>query len=258
MAGPTPQPKVNQLVTKVRLLSAALFETGILNEIAWQAAFNESVELENTPHARHALISRVALFSLKGDMDNAKSTLELYLGRFGEDWMWHASRASIAPQLCRPDFVAEMIKHGPPDGDAGALESAMNFAAQSGQLISANKFLERLKIMKASVLDSERAHYLSEIAVSADYLNEAGVAESDVAERIALAWRVAQSHAKVARNIDLSANKEGVSYNFGIYAGVERCVEVQRHIDAALVRQFDDPLSEHLSIGVFPVAKGVV
>lgn len=257
MAGPKPKLKANTLATRIRALSASFYETHILNEIAWQSAFNETVELENTPNAGHALVFRVALYSLKGDAANMQSTLDKYVDRFGEDWMWHASRASVAHNLCRTDYVAEMVKYGPPEGDMEALESAMNFAAQSGLLISANRFLDRLKLMKAGVLDSELTGYLEEISVSADYFHEAGIAESDAADRIALAWRVAHANVSVARTIDLSANEDGVSYNFGIYADVGRCVEVQGKIDSALVREFEDPMSEHLSIGVFPVSRGL-
>lgn len=252
MAGPSPELKSNELAERVRRIVDWFAEKGILNEIAWQGAFNDSLELEGTPSEPSALISRGVLLSLKQDNAGVDLTFSVYADRYGADWSWHLCRASIAMNLGRPKMIADMIRFGVPEGDIAAHESAFNYSGQSGFFVSASDYAERLKSMKADMTLSDRADYLSEVAASGEYLRALGVDELDVAERISAAWLVVSSEAKVTGKVDLSANEEGISYNFCIEADIPECLRVQKLMDRALIDKFEDPLFEHLSVGVYP------
>jgi len=258
MAGPTPELKSNELGKRVKMIASSYADTGILNEIAWQGAFRDSLALEGTPSEPGALIARGVLLGLKQDNEGVDLSFDKYATRYGIDWGWHACRASLALFLGRPEFVVDLIEFGVPEGDIDACLGAYSYASQAGFMISASEYIAKLRVMKSEVFNTPRAEFMDEVVIASEYLRTHGINERDLADRIAAGWKVAsrESNVTVLGNVDLSANEEGISFNFCLRADVDRCLAIQQLMDEALINNFDDPMFEHLSVGVFPADMG--
>lgn len=252
MAGPSPELKSNKLADRALTIARDYHAGGILNEIAWQGAYNETIELEGTPAEEPALFTRALLLSLKREKAKVNQVFDLIADRYGKGWNWHRCRGSLGLRLCQPEMVESMIAFGVPGGDIETQQDVFVHAAAAGFFVAASEYVKRLKAMKADAFLEARAGFISEVVTSGDYLRKNELKERDIADRITFALGVLIDEVDTLGNADLSTNEAGISYYFAARADIQECLRVQKLMDKALIAKFKDPMFEHLSIGVMP------
>ncbi|MDD1002443.1 hypothetical protein [Pseudomonas sp. TNT2022 ID642] len=251
-----PKTKAAELAERVNAMWSKLVETGVLDDFDWHSLRRELEKSEKNPELRSdSYLLRAVVYSFKQDIDSVERMLNLHAGVLGKTWNWYAVRAGIGPSISNLSYVLEMLSFGYPKDNPTDLVRVLEPVTQFGLFSTAKNVVAQFhKIGIADVQPLTSANVAYAIA-AANYFEAHGVDEREVALRIKCASEIVRKHFTRLKNFRLTANEWGVSFEYIVDAEIEYLIDVDWEITEALCVMFDDPLSEHVTIGTTPEDK---
>ncbi|SEI90933.1 hypothetical protein SAMN04244579_02412 [Azotobacter beijerinckii] len=153
-------------------------------------------------------------------------------------------------------MITEMLDCDYPYGDREGLFTVMNASAQIGLFLSARKAIRDLETLGESELYDKAYIGIPTTLAAAEYLEEHGVDEREVAKRIQVAAETVKKYSRI-RHFKVVANSFGIMLEYVVDADMDTLVDIDFAITDALCATFEDPLSNHVSLGVTPPAESV-
>ncbi|WP_085598770.1 hypothetical protein [Pseudomonas sp. B10(2017)] len=253
MAGATAASKSKQIADKIEAMSMAIKQGDPFNLFSWKQLERELESIKGQPeNYGHYLLNSAALWGIRGDEAEISKFLNIYVGKLGKDWNWHAVRASLTPFLGKADGVAEMLEFGYPKDSRDVLAAVAELCTQSGFFLSSKKILDDLQEYDPEFAENLVVSNFSFVKNAAHYMLENELGEISVAERITHLSKVMVCEGVHLSKYNVIANKFGITFEFAVNAEVERLVDLNMLISDRLAADFSDSLSQHLSVGVVP------
>lgn len=252
MAGAAPKSKTSEITDRINILGSGLKDGGKFDMVEWQRLRRDLEALEAVPaHRKTALLLLAVLWEFKHDREKIQTLLSQAAGKFGKDLNWYLTRANMAPTFGDTTLITDMLEHSYPKDSKAGLDKVVSMCSHSGMFASAVRALDDL-----IKLDEGRGKALEVeypfIRPAANYLNIHGIPELDVANRVVAASRVVVDSQFRLTKYSVRSDTSGVIFEFILDAEIDRLVDLDLAISDTLASQFEETLSQHLSVGVTP------
>lgn len=150
-------------------------------------------------------------------------------------------------------MVTEMLSYGYPKGDKATADFVSRLCFQSGLFLSAASAIEHSAEISGGSLPVADMKYYGSLPSIITYIDEHGLDEKDIADRLQVASRVVVDMTGPLTSCSVSAGDWGITLEYIVDAEIARLVEIDFAITRKLVGAFEDTLSQHFSIGVRPL-----
>jgi|GEM_PF-5510190 len=148
-----------------------------------------------------------------------------------------------------------MLKFGYPKGDPASISMVARICNQAGLFYSAEKALSEFEKASGSMVEEEELQFFVHLPETLAYMREHKLDEVELARRLSAASQVVLEMVGPLTTFSVRASDEGISFEYTVDGDVERMIDVDFAITRRLVRDFEDTMSTHLSIGVVPPAE---
>ena len=252
MAGATPKSKASEITDRINVFGSSLKDGGEFDMFEWHRLRRDLEALELVPDQRRsALLLQAIVWEFRHDREKIQALLNQAAGKFGKDLNWYLTRANMAPTFGDTTLVTDMLEHSYPKDSTAHLDKVVSMCSHAGMFTSAIRALDdliKLDERAGKTLESG----LPFLRSAANYLEKHEIPELDVANRVVAASRVVIDSQFRLTTYKLRADTFGLIYEFVIDADIDRLVGVDLAISDVLATQFEETLSQHLSVGVTP------
>ncbi|MFJ3114947.1 hypothetical protein ACIPI6_00310 [Pseudomonas protegens] len=256
MVGAVPQSIHNDLVARINELASQRSKSPSADDWTWRALKRDVEKLAKNPQfTARATLLLATVWGLVGNTEEMERCFNQYAGKYGKDWPWYRGRAFQGPALGRLDVVVDMLNFGYPKGDKATADFVGRLCYQSGLFLSAEKALLHSAEISGGSLAGADAKYYGSLPSIITYINEHELDEKDIADRLQVASRVVVDMTGPLTTFSVSAGDWGITLEYTVDDEIERLVEIDFAITRRLVIEFEDPLSQHISIGVRPLSE---
>lgn len=253
MAGPKKNSKTDQIPQKIETMASALKAGAEFDMWAWKSLMRDVESLESNPSfLGPSILNKAVLWSFRDSQVEVQRCLNRYAGLRGKTWDWHMVRATMASMLGDVEPISSMLDFGYPKSNGHNLIQVVDVCCQAGFFVSAWEALRLLKEIDSGFdrqFENVHYHYLEK---AAEYLISHKVEELKIAERVVYAGRLLLDNGYRLSKYSITANEYGITFELALKAEIETLVDLNILLSEKFVTDFEESLSEHLSVGVYP------
>lgn len=253
MAGPKIHSKSQQIPSRIESMASELKAGADFDLWAWKSLMRDVESLESNPNFYGpSVLNKAVLWGFRDSQSEVLRSFNLYAGRFGKTWDWHIVRATMASLLGSVEPVSSMLSYGYPKNNGAILVQVMDICCQAGFFVSAWEALKLLKeVDSAYAKQIENVHYRY-LEKAAEYLILQELDEEEVARRVVYAARAILDKGYTLSKYSIMANDFGITFELALREEIETLVDLNILLSEKLATDFEESLSQYLSVGVYP------
>lgn len=253
------QPKlaIAEFSSQRRAMWDAIADTHVVNQIAIRRLYNELDALlavlppgdASRPFALHEQ-AYLSAYLMKPD-----ASLSLFQRAEAEGLPSIAKAVSASHAL----YICGEIKMAIDEIERVNLDDAKprDLEAVADQCVHLGLFVRARELYQAA---GSKGGYVERITCAAELIEELNGNDREVSDRLAVAAEIVKKmsyHPFIGYDV-FAMRGEGILFRFVVRDDIERLVDIDREIDAALSVLFEGPIDNIFSIGIYPHTEGAL